>query len=52
MNGYKAFFNGKEIEVYAATLLEAKTKAVAADVCRRTTTVAARKRTTKLKGKT
>ena len=30
MNGYKAFFNGKEIEVYAATLLEAKTKAVAA----------------------
>lgn len=29
MNGYKAFYNGKSIEVYATTLFEAKTKAVA-----------------------
>lgn len=28
MNGYKAFFNGKEIEIYAETLLAAKQKAV------------------------
>jgi hypothetical protein len=30
MNGYKAFYSGKEIEVYAETLLAAKQKAVAA----------------------
>jgi hypothetical protein len=30
MNGYKAFFNGKELDVYANSLLEAKTKALAA----------------------
>lgn len=29
MNGYKAFYNGKSIEVYATTLFEAKNKAVA-----------------------
>ena len=30
MNGYKAFYSGKEIEVYAETLYAAKLKAVAA----------------------
>jgi hypothetical protein len=30
MNGYKAFYNGKEIEIYAERLIEAKEKAVAA----------------------
>lgn len=29
MNGYKAFYNGKEADIYAETLLEAKEKAVA-----------------------
>ena len=29
MNGYKAFYNGKSIEIYAETLFAAKTKAVA-----------------------
>jgi hypothetical protein len=29
MNGYICLFNGKRLEVYAATLLEAKKKAVA-----------------------
>ena len=29
MNGYKAFYSGKEIEVYAETMLAAKLKAVA-----------------------
>lgn len=29
MNGYKAFYRGKSIEVYAATSLEAQTKAAA-----------------------
>ena len=29
MNGYKAFYNGREIDVYAATLLAAKNQAVA-----------------------
>jgi len=28
MNGYKAFYNGKEIEVEASTQLEARNKAV------------------------
>lgn len=28
MNGYKAFFNGKEHDVYAETLLQAKEKAI------------------------
>jgi len=30
MNGYKAFFNGREIEVYADSLYAAKVKAIAA----------------------
>jgi hypothetical protein len=30
MNGYKAFYNGKSIEVYADRLIDAKEKAVAA----------------------
>jgi len=30
MNGYKAFYSGKVIEIYAETLLAAKQKAVAA----------------------
>ena len=30
MNGYKAFYAGKAIELYAETLLAAKVKAVAA----------------------
>lgn len=30
MNGYKAFYNGKSIEVYAERLIDAKEKAVAA----------------------
>jgi hypothetical protein len=29
MNGYVCFYNGKRLEVYAASLLEAKNKAVA-----------------------
>jgi hypothetical protein len=29
MNGYIAFFNSKRAEIYANTLLEAKTKAIA-----------------------
>jgi hypothetical protein len=30
MNGYKAFFNGRELDIYANSLSEAKDKAVAA----------------------
>jgi hypothetical protein len=30
MNGFKAFYGGKEIEIYAETALAAKQKAVAA----------------------
>lgn len=30
MNGYKAFFNGRETEVYADSLYAAKVKAIAA----------------------
>lgn len=30
MNGYKAFYSGESIEIYAETLLAAKQKAVAA----------------------
>jgi len=30
MNGYKAFYGGKSIEIYAERLIEAKEKAVAA----------------------
>jgi hypothetical protein len=29
MNGYKAFYNGRETDIYADTLLQAKEKAVA-----------------------
>lgn len=29
MNGYKAFYNGKEADIYADTLLQAKEKAIA-----------------------
>ena len=29
MNGYIAFYNGKQVEVYANTLYEAKQKAIA-----------------------
>ena len=29
MNGYKAYYNGKDTEIFAATLWEAKQKAIA-----------------------